>query len=177
MTPDENQIKQLVKQHAADVFWFVARLLPRREDAEDVAQDIFIAAYQSLTRYDAERANFKTWLLRIAYNTVLKRFRDRKRMLFVEMTEDELEAIADDAADEILNESSPGRAALLEPAVRQLLDDDQLLLILYYHNGKSLREIAYITDHSESYLASRLQYLRKKLSTIIIKLEQDGKEH
>ena len=177
MTPDENQIKQLVKQHAADVLWFVARLIPRREDAEDVAQDVFVAAYQSLARYDAERANFKTWLLRIAYNTVLKRFRDGRRMPFVEMEGDELEAIADDAADEILHESSPSRAALLEPAVRQLPDDDQLLLILHYHNGKSLREIVYITGRSESYLTSRLQYLRKKLSTIIIKLEQDGKEH
>ena len=177
MTPDENQIRQLVKQHAADVLWFVARLIPRREDAEDVAQDVFVAAYQSLARYDAERASFKTWLLRIAYNTVLKRFRDGRRMPFVEMTEDELEAIADDAADELLHEPSQSRVALLEPAVRQLPDDDQLLLILYYHNGKSLREIAYITGRSESYLTSRLQYLRKKLSTIIIKLEQDGKEH
>ncbi|MBO7592664.1 MAG: sigma-70 family RNA polymerase sigma factor [Bacteroidaceae bacterium] len=177
MTPDENQIRNLVKQHAADVFWFVARLIPRREDAEDVAQDVFVAAYQSLTRYDAERASFKTWLFRIAYNMVLKRLRDGKRLSFVEMKGDELEAIADDAADEILNESLPSRAILLEPAVRQLSDDDQLLLILYYHNSKSLREIAYITGHSESYLASRLQYLRKKLSTIIIKLEQDGKEH
>ena len=178
MTPDENQIKQLVKQHAADVLWFVARLIPRREDAEDVAQDVFVAAYQSLSRYDAKRASFKTWLLRIAYNTVLNRFRDgRRRMSFVEMEEDELEAMADEAADELLHESSPNRVALLEPAVRQLSDDDQLLLILYYHNGKSLREIAYITGQSESYLASRLQYLRKKLSTIIIKLEQDGKEH
>ena len=98
-------------------------------------------------------------------------------MPFVEMEGEELEAIADDAADEILHESSPSRAALLEPAVRQLPDDDQLLLILHYHNGKSLREIAYITGRSESYLTSRLQFLRKKLSTIIIKLEQDGKEH
>lgn len=175
MTPDEIQIRQLVKQHAADVLWFVARLLPRREDAEDVAQDVFVAAYQSLARYDAEKASVKTWLFRIAYNTVLKRRRDTRRMSFVEMKEDELETITDDAADEILHESSPNRVALLEQAVRQLSDDDQLLLILYYHNGKSLREIAYITDRSEGYLTSRLQYLRKKLSTIIIKLEQDGK--
>lgn len=177
MKADDNQIRQLVKQHAADVLWFVARLIPRREDAEDIAQDVFVAAYQSLERYDAERASFKTWLLRIAYNTVLKRFRDGKRMSFVEMKGEELEAIADETVNQVLQESSPDRVALLEPAVRQLSDDDQLLLILYYHNGKSLREIAYITGHSESYLASRLQYLRKKLSTIIIKLEQDGKEH
>ena len=176
MTPDEIQIRQLVKQHAADVLWFVARLLPRREDAEDVAQDVFVAAYQSLARYDAEKASFKTWLLRIAYNTVLKRFRDGKRMSFVEMKGEELEAIADETVNQVLQESSPDRVALLEPAVRQLSDNDQMLLILYYHNGKSLREIAYITDRSEGYLTSRLQYLRKKLSTIIIKLEQDGKK-
>ena len=81
MTPDEIQIRQLVKQHAADVLWFVARLLPRREDAEDVAQDVFVAAYQSLARYDAEKASVKTWLFRIAYNTVLKRRRDTRRGL------------------------------------------------------------------------------------------------
>lgn len=175
MTPDEIQIRQLVKQHAADVLWFVARLLPRREDAEDVAQDVFVAAYQSLARYDAEKASVKTWLFRIAYNTVLKRRRDTRRMSFVEMKGEELEAIADETVNQVLQESSPDRVALLEPAVRQLSDNDQMLLILYYHNGKSLREIAYITDRSEGYLTSRLQYLRKKLSTIIIKLEQDGK--
>ena len=176
MKADENQIRNLARQHAADVLWFVARLLPRREDAEDVAQDVFVAAYQSLERYDAERASFKTWLFRIAYNTVLKRLREKRRMSFVEMKGDVVEAIADDAINEVLYESSPGRADLLEPAVRQLSDNDQMLLLLYYHNDKSLREIAYITDRPESYLASRLQYLRKKLSTIILKLEQDGTE-
>jgi RNA polymerase sigma-70 factor (ECF subfamily) len=179
MEQRENRFKQLVEQHIGDVLSFVAYLIPQREDAEDVAQDVFMAVCQNLERYDAERASFKTWLLRIAYHTALKRLRDNGRMQFVEMEEDGIDFIDEDVANELLNAMEPphDRVVLLEKAVKQLSEDDQLLLTLYYHDDKPLREIAYITDRSERYLYSRLQWLRKKICTIIIKLEKDGKEH
>ena len=177
MEQKENQFRQLIERYAADVLWLVERLIPQREDAEDVAQDVFVAVYENLERFDETKASFRTWLMRIAYYTAIKRLRGKGKVSFVEMEEEPLDVVAEDLTDELLSEAPPDRKTLLEQAVRLLSEADQLLLMLYYYHDKSVREIAYITGHKESYLHSRFQWLRKKLCTIIIKLEKDGKKH
>jgi RNA polymerase sigma-70 factor (ECF subfamily) len=58
----------------------------------------------------------------------------------------------------------------------QLSADDRLLLSLYYHDDRPIKEVAFITDRTEGYLRSHLQWLRKKLCQTIKKMEHDGKE-
>src|SRR5215471_564689 len=68
----------LVERHQVSVFRFATTLLGNREEAEDVAQEAFLAAFANLSRYDSSRAVFSTWLFAIARNrciNLLKRNR------------------------------------------------------------------------------------------------------
>ena len=180
MEQREEQFMQLVELHAADVIRFIASLIPQREDAEDVAQDVFLALYQGFERYDAKQSSLKTWMFRIAYHKVLHHHRYRNRMQFIRLSEDEIPNISEDASldisdetvDAFLHEPTTDREAFLVDALSHLPEDDRLLILLYYREDKSIRDISYITDRSEPYLASRLQFLRKKLCKTIMKLEQ-----
>lgn len=64
---DFSAFETLFNRHRDLVYRFAYQMAPRRDDAEDIVQDVFVKAYQNLHRYRDE-AKFTTWLLRIATN-------------------------------------------------------------------------------------------------------------
>lgn len=169
--------RQLVSRYAEQVLRMVARLIPQPEEAEEATQDVLLDAFRSLSRFDARRASFQTWLMAIAYHTSLKYYRKhRKSVPVVEVEQNWLENITDDETDALLDDTSGNRLALMERAIGLLKPDDQMLLSLYYFDNRPIREIATITEHDEGYLRSRLQWIRKKMAIIIKNLESNEKE-
>ena len=166
--------RQLAVRYAVQVLRMVARLIPSPEEAEEVTQDALLEAYQSLARYDVQKASFQTWLLRIAYHTALKHYRQHsKHIATVDVEQQRLDTIPDADADALLDDTTAHRVALMEKAIELLKPDDQMLLNLFYFDNRSVRDIACITDHDEPYLHSRLQWIRKKLAIIIKTLESN----
>ena len=166
----------LVNRYSSDVMHRVARIVSSQEDAEEVVQDTFVAVFRSLATYDREKASFKTWLMRIAYNASLKQLQSNAALQTVDMELEYLDSVPDTDVEQILNDTSSARLSLLGRAVKQLSAADQMLLSLYYHDDRPIKEIAYIMDRTEGYLRSRLQWIRKKLCQIIKTLEQHEKE-
>ena len=168
--------RQLVGRYAGQVLRMVARLIPSPEEAEEATQDTLLEAFQSLARYDARKASFQTWLMSIAYHTALKHYRQHHRSVTViEVDQHWLETIPDDETDALLDDTSADRVALMERAIGTLKPDDQMLLNLYYFDNRPIREISCITEHEESYLRSRLQWIRTKLAVTIVKSEEFAK--
>jgi RNA polymerase sigma-70 factor (ECF subfamily) len=91
--------------------------------------------------------------------------------------ENDIEEYPDLETDTMLNDTTSERITRLKQAVSQLAPDDQMLLSLYYHDELPFREIAYIVDSNDSYLRSRLQWLRKKIHQTIINLEHNESKH
>ena len=148
------------------------RELAGRYAGEEATQDTLVEAFQSLSRYDAQRASFRTWLMRIAYHTALKHYRQKHRSLhMVEVEQQRLDAFPDKETDALLDDTD--RVELMERAIETLKPDDQMLLNLYYFDNRPMREIACITEHEESYLHSRLQWIRKRLAITIRSLESE----
>lgn len=167
--------RQLAGRYAGQVLRMVARLIPSPEEAEELTQDTLLSAFQSLSRYDARRASFQTWIMRIAYHTALKHYRQHSRTLpMVEVNQQWLDALPDEETDALLDDIN--RVTLMEKAIEMLKPDDQMLLHLYYFDDRPMREIAIITEHEESYLHSRLQWIRKRLAITIKTLESDEKQ-
>ena len=167
--------RELAGRYAGQVLRMVARLIPSPEEAEEATQDTLVEAFQSLSRYDAQRASFQTWLMRIAYHTALKHYRQKHRSLpMVEVEQQRLDAFPDDETDALLDDTD--RVELMERAIETLKPDDQMLLNLYYFDNRPMREIACITEREESYLHSRLQWIRKRLAITIRSLERDGSD-
>ena len=154
----------LVNRYAESALSVVRHIIHTQEDAEEVLQDAFVAAFQGLGSYDKDRASFKTWLLNIASHTALKRVERAADTGFVSM-EEVFEPIAepDVDVDEMLDDTSPDRMELLDRAVERLAPDDRLLVSLYYYDDMRLKDIATVMKSTDSYLRSRLQWIRKKL--------------
>ena len=164
--------RQLANRYAGQVLRMVARLIPSPEEAEEATQDTLMEAFQSLGRYDARQASFQTWLMRIAYHTALKHYRQKHRSLhMVGVERQRLDTFPDEETDALLDDTD--RVEFLERAIETLKPDDQMLLNLYYFDNRPMREIAIITEHEESYLHSRLQWIRKRLAITIRSLESE----
>ena len=176
---DTKLFRQLAGRYAEQVLRMVARLIPSHEEAEEATQDALLEAFQSLARYDARQASFQTWLMRIAYHTALKHYRQHhKSVQFVEMERDDgenqsswLDTIPDDETDVLLDDTD--RVTLMERSIDMLKPDDQMLLNLYYFDNRPIREISCITEHDEGYLRSRLQWIRKRIAITIKTLESN----
>ena len=163
----------LVNQYAEPTLSVIGRIVPIQEDAEDVLQDTFVAAYQSLASFDKEKASFKTWLMNIACHTALKRVQRTADVDFVSIEQEVYVPVPDEEVDEMLDDDTPNRVELLGEAIRQLAPDDQCLLNLYYYDDMRLRDIATVMARAESYLRSRLQWIRKRLCHTIKTLENN----
>ena len=164
--------RQLAGRYAEQVLQMVARMIPSPEEAEEVTQDVLIEAYKCLSRFDSRQATFQTWLMRIAYHTALKHYRQHHRHVrTVDMEQQWLDSIPDDETDALLDDTD--RLSFMERAIEMLKPDDQMLLSLYYFDDRSIRDIASITDHPEAYLRSRLQWIRKRLAITIKSLESN----
>src|SRR2546429_5293109 len=74
---DQEAFAELVRRHQHRVFAVAGGILRRREDVEDIAQQVFVKAYFSLKRFD-QRAAFSTWLYKITVNECWDLLRKRK---------------------------------------------------------------------------------------------------
>jgi RNA polymerase sigma-70 factor, ECF subfamily len=75
---DRDAFRALVEQHSRSVFRVAFRLTWNEQDAEDVVQETFLKAYRELPRFEA-RAQFGSWLHRIAANCAIDLIRKRPR--------------------------------------------------------------------------------------------------
>ena len=76
---DSDAFRLLVEQHSRLIFRVAYRMTGNEHDADDVVQETFLLAYKQLGRFE-ERANFGTWLHRIAVNCALDLLRSRGRL-------------------------------------------------------------------------------------------------
>lgn len=85
-TGDYAAFETLFERHRDLVYRFAYQMAPRRDDAEDIVQEVFVRAYQNLHRYRDE-AKFTTWILRIATNYGTDRARMSQRRHNLEQQE------------------------------------------------------------------------------------------
>ena len=156
---------QLVKRYGPQLMQFVGRIVGVQEDTEDVVQNTFVAAFLHLKDYDPQKASLQTWLQRIAYHETLYHLRKRKRQVVLPLHADK------DIPDDLPEDTT---AQQLDEAIQQLSPEEQTLLQLFYYDGRSLKEIAYITDKAGqattrevSRLSSQLFRIRQRLRIIL----------
>src|SRR5688572_17790428 len=73
-----DDFRALVDRHQQSIFRFAAKLLGNWEAAEDVTQEVFLAAFANLSSYDSSRAAFSTWLFTIARNRCINLLEQRQ---------------------------------------------------------------------------------------------------
>ncbi|QJW88110.1 sigma-70 family RNA polymerase sigma factor [Spirosoma taeanense] len=128
--------------------------------AEDLAHDIFLKLVVKLSSFK-QQAKFSTWLYSITYNHCLDHVRSphRHQEFYVSEEWDRLDLSDDDGLAEI----EEMEATRLQQALQQLTADEQTLLLMKYQDDISLKEIASLTNTTESAVKMRLKRSRDKL--------------
>jgi RNA polymerase sigma-70 factor (ECF subfamily) len=156
----------LVKRYERLVFSLALRMMKNREDAEEVAQDVFVKAYQALGGFKGD-AKFSSWLYRITYNRSLDMLARKKRQPAFENTE----AIADINLNEVENVldhmERKAQQEMVQEAINQLEAEESFIVTVYYYKEHSVTEIAEITGLTESNVKIKLYRSRKKLFTLL----------
>jgi len=152
----------LVEKHSEMAFTIANKIVRRREDAEEIAQDSFIKAYQSLRSFKGD-SKFSTWLYRIVYNAAISHTR-RKKQDFTQLDE---RVVSDTTEDEIFENldslDTELQSKLVNEAINNLPADESAIVTLFYLKENTIDDISQITGLSVSNVKVKLFRIRKKL--------------
>lgn len=155
------------------VFGTALRLTRSREEAEDLAQEAIVRAYEAWDRFDG--SNFKAWILRIVTNLYINRYRQKQRTPQLASLEDEkaMEPVAVESGEpdrQLLDELV---GAEVEEALGKVPEDFRMAVILSDVEGLTYQEIADATGVPIGTVRSRLArgraMLRKQLEQYALK--------
>ncbi|RYX78948.1 sigma-70 family RNA polymerase sigma factor [bacterium] len=136
---DNDAFAELVDRYKNAVYRHSFAIVQDEDEAEDIAQDTFIAAYNKLSSYNSE-FRFATWLFKIASNKALTQVAKRKRTT----------RLVDETLDRVVSPHLKPHEAMvygeLHDAVRSLSSEYRSVISLYYWQGLSYQEIADINN-------------------------------
>jgi RNA polymerase sigma-70 factor (ECF subfamily) len=150
--------EMLYRRHRGMLYRFLLRTLRHRADADELFQDTWSRLIAARERYRPE-AKFTTWLLQIAHNLIVDRFRRHKPEASHEETETvfrNLDAPEGEQPDRVLTEFEQRRR--LQLALEELPDEQRVTFLLRVESGLGLEEIAAITGAGRETVKSRLRY-------------------
>lgn len=164
---DKTAFGELVRRHQPRIHRLAVHMLRDRAEAEDVAQETFIRAFQALPRFDG-RSEAYTWFYRITINLSLNRIRSRKTSRATHDSDDpRLDAVLMDKRPET---GDPGGSAqrrelyvALCQGVDELSDTLRTTLILVCIDGRSHEDVSAILGAPEGTIAWRIHEARRKL--------------
>jgi RNA polymerase sigma-70 factor (ECF subfamily) len=159
----------LVRRYQDRLYNTVYRLVDNAEDAQDVVQDAFLNAYQSLGSFHGDSAFF-TWLYRIAVNTAISLKRKRRVMVRIDGREGESGLEPLDTSDY----SRPGHALeqaererQVQQALARLSPEHRAVLIMKDMEGQKYETMAEILQVPIGTIRSRLHRARLELRELL----------
>ena len=160
---DTQIYSEIVKRYQNFVFTITLRYAQSREDAEEVAQDVFVKAYRSLKDFRGD-SKFSTWLYTIVTTTCLS-FLRKKKLEVHSLDNERVFELADsqDSGFKANQVETKSRQAMVNEAIRLLSVDDAKLITLFYKGEQSLEEIAQIMGLESNTVKVRLHRARGRL--------------
>jgi RNA polymerase sigma-70 factor (ECF subfamily) len=141
----------------------VLRFVENREDAEEVAQDVFVKTYRSLADFRGE-SKFSTWLFTIARTTCISFLRKRKPdTLSLDNERTGLQAENRESGFRANLIEQKSRHAMLNEAIGMLGPDDSQVLTLFYKGEQTLEEIGRIMGMESNTVKVKLHRARQRL--------------
>ena len=154
---DTDAYRDLVERYQTGLIIHCENILKDHEDGKDIAQDAFIKAYNSLGKFSKEKAQFSTWLYRIATNLCIDLLRKKHRQVKVKDIESLLETVSPQYLEEdeirhmrqLVSELEPPKYAAIIKA--------------YFWEGKSYKEIADTYETSTNTIGTWMSRAKQQL--------------
>jgi RNA polymerase sigma-70 factor (ECF subfamily) len=161
---DATAFEQIIMRYESRVMTLAARLLGCRDDARDVAQEVFLRAFKYLHRADPQKP-LEPWLLRIAVNVCrdTARRQRRRQHTFVEAAAEPI----DGASDPCAGLERKQERVILQRALDLLPEKERLAIMLRDIEGLSTAEVAAILQSSETTVRSQVSRGRLRLKAAV----------
>lgn len=160
---------ELVRRYQERIYATVYHMTANHEDANDLAQEAFIKAYQALKSFKGG-SSFYTWVYRIAVNKTINFLKQRKNRAHMSLDDLDFNAEHDPDLVALISEKTPrreiGLAELhekLNVALQKLSEHHRLVVTLHDVQGLSHEEIAEIMNCNIGTVRSRLFYARQQM--------------
>jgi len=159
----------LVRRYQERIYATIYHMTSNHEDANDLAQDTFIKAFQALKSFKGG-SSFYTWVYRIAVNKTINFLKQRKNRTHMSLNDLDFNAEHDPDLLALVSDKTPRREAQLaelqqklNEALQKLSEPHRLVVTLHDVQGLAHEEIAQIMDCNVGTVRSRLFYARQQL--------------
>lgn len=160
---------ELVQRYQERIYATIYHMTSNHEDANDLAQESFIKAFQALKTFKGG-SSFYTWLYRIAVNKTINFLKQRKNRIHLSLNDLDFNAEHDPDLVALISDKTPRRDAnlselqeKLNTALMKLSEPHRLVVVLHDVQGMSHDEIAKVMDCNIGTVRSRLFYARQQL--------------
>jgi RNA polymerase sigma factor (sigma-70 family) len=164
---------ELVRRYQERIYATLYHMTSNHEDANDLAQESFIKAFQAIKSFKGD-SSFFTWLYRIAVNKTINFLKQRKNRIYLSLNDMDLNAENDPDLVSLVSEKNPRRdmsltelQEKLNAAMLRLSEDHRLVVTLHDIQGLSHDEIGKIMDCNVGTVRSRLFYARQQLQAFL----------
>ncbi len=153
---------ELLRLYSEPLYWHLRRMVVVHEDVEDILQEAFVKAYNSVDRFEG-RSSLKTWLYRIATNEALRHLQSRKRHFSGSEDNTLVERFA---AEQGVDFDSV--EAQLQRSILALPEKQRLVFNLRYYDEMSYQQIAEVTGQSVATLKTNYHYAAERVKDLIL---------
>jgi len=156
----------LVDRYLGAVYGVARRILGHAADAEDVAQDTFVRAYERLYLYDVEQS-FRNWVLKIATNLAINRLRSRRRERVLRINVAQQKQQEGKHESEMPTQPASSNARAWEHWLSQLNEKQRTAIVLFHFHQMPYAEIAEAMELPENTVRTHLHRGRKRLRELM----------
>ncbi|NLP46365.1 MAG: sigma-70 family RNA polymerase sigma factor [Epulopiscium sp.] len=159
LSGDKNAFEELVNRYKNLVYSIILRMTNDTEEANDLAQEVFIKVYRNLDKYSPQY-KFSTWIIRITTNLVIDHRRKQKQAT-ISLDNMIYEPVAEGTPEESYLRQE--RRNAVQSILDQMPDMYRIPIILYHQQGLSYKEIADVIDEPLSKVKNRIFRARKMI--------------
>ncbi|MFU8781372.1 MAG: RNA polymerase sigma factor [Kiritimatiellia bacterium] len=169
---DATAFEKLLEQYQRPVLAFIFRMIGDADEAQDVAQEVFVRAYRAIhaPHFKLRQASLSTWLFQIARNAAIDTLRKRTRKPFLSLEHfpgfHDTTPSNDAQPDEQL--ATHELQARIAQALQRLPEDQRTALVLSVYHEQTHEQIAAILHCSTKSVESRIYRARKKLAAWLL---------
>lgn len=165
---EKEYFSEIITRHKNLVYSVVLRMVNNQDDANDLAQEVFIKVYKNLDKYFPD-FKFSTWIVKITTNHVID-YRRKKKYETVSMEEIEYKLISENTPEQDCLEKE--ERLLLNQLLNKLPDIYKVPIVLYHQQGLSYQEIAETINEPLSKVKNRIFRGRKLLKEELLKMKE-----
>jgi len=161
---DDQAFSYLYDNYSSALFGVICQIIPDKEIASDVLQDVFINIWKKISSYDKAKGRLFTWMLNIARNAAIDKLRSRPYQDSLK-NQPLTETVSSTAANRVVNPQVNDVG--LKKVINKLKEEYRVLIELSYFQGFTHEEIAKILNLPLGTVKTRIRSALMQLRTMI----------